>query len=103
MPYLVDANILCESSKSQPEPVVLQWLAAQGIQPEAVAGIAHRIVHGGTRYTEPTVLDEPACAYLSGLGPLQHIRGAGLLALDLLPPARHFVAKRMMFGARAWP
>ncbi len=23
--------------------------------------------------------------------------------LDLLPPARHFVAKRMMFGARAWP
>ena len=27
MPYLVDANILCESSKSQPEPAVLQWLA----------------------------------------------------------------------------
>ena len=35
--------------------------------------------------------------------PLRHARGAGLLALDLLPPARHFVAKRMMFGARAWP
>lgn len=34
---------------------------------------------------------------------LKHLRGAGLLALDLLPPARHFVAKRMMFGARAWP
>lgn len=27
MPYLVDANILCESAKSQPEPVVLKWLA----------------------------------------------------------------------------
>jgi toxin FitB len=27
MPYLVDANILCESSKSQPEPVVMRWLA----------------------------------------------------------------------------
>ncbi|MDB5813348.1 MAG: 2-octaprenyl-6-methoxyphenyl hydroxylase [Rhodocyclales bacterium] len=34
---------------------------------------------------------------------LRHARGAGLLALDILPPLRHFVAKRMMFGARAWP
>jgi 2-octaprenyl-6-methoxyphenol hydroxylase len=34
---------------------------------------------------------------------LRGARGAGLLALDLLPPLRHFVAKRMMFGARAWP
>ncbi|GAA5178863.1 UbiH/UbiF/VisC/COQ6 family ubiquinone biosynthesis hydroxylase [Niveibacterium umoris] len=34
---------------------------------------------------------------------LSHARGAGLLALDLLPPLRHFVAKRMLFGARAWP
>lgn len=33
---------------------------------------------------------------------LRHARGAGLLALDLLPPARHFVARRMMFGARGW-
>jgi 2-octaprenyl-6-methoxyphenol hydroxylase len=36
-------------------------------------------------------------------GPLRHARGLGLLALDVLPPARSFVAKRMMFGARAWP
>jgi 2-octaprenyl-6-methoxyphenol hydroxylase len=33
---------------------------------------------------------------------LGHARGAGLLALDLLPPLRGFVADRMMFGARAW-
>jgi 2-octaprenyl-6-methoxyphenol hydroxylase len=30
-------------------------------------------------------------------------RGAGLAALDLLPPARRFLARRMMFGARAFP
>jgi 2-octaprenyl-6-methoxyphenol hydroxylase len=30
-------------------------------------------------------------------------RGAGLLALDLLPPARRFIARRMIFGARALP
>jgi 2-octaprenyl-6-methoxyphenol hydroxylase len=33
---------------------------------------------------------------------LRHVRGAGLLALDLLPPARSFVARRMMLGARGW-
>ncbi len=35
--------------------------------------------------------------------PLKLLRGLGLLALDLCPPARHFVAKRMIWGARAWP
>jgi 2-octaprenyl-6-methoxyphenol hydroxylase len=34
--------------------------------------------------------------------PLRHLRGAGLLALDLFPPARSFLARRMMFGARGW-
>jgi len=34
---------------------------------------------------------------------LRLLRGAGLLALDMLPAMRGFVAKRMMFGARAWP
>jgi 2-octaprenyl-6-methoxyphenol hydroxylase len=30
-------------------------------------------------------------------------RGAGLLALDLVPFARRFVARRMIYGARALP
>ena len=34
---------------------------------------------------------------------LQAGRGAGLLALDLLPFARRFVARRMIYGARALP
>lgn len=34
--------------------------------------------------------------------PLRHARGAGLVALDLFPPLRQFVARRMMFGARNW-
>lgn len=41
--------------------------------------------------------------FASGFPPLKHARGAGLLALDLLPPLRAFVAKRMIYGARAWP
>ncbi|WP_294266068.1 FAD-dependent monooxygenase [Propionivibrio sp.] len=35
--------------------------------------------------------------------PLRFARGLGLLALDLYPPLRHFVARRMIWGARAWP
>ncbi len=34
---------------------------------------------------------------------LKLARGGGLALLDALPPARDFVARRMMFGARAWP
>lgn len=34
--------------------------------------------------------------------PLRHLRGAGLLMLDLLPSARSFLARRMMLGARGW-
>jgi len=41
--------------------------------------------------------------FASNFAPLRHVRGAGLLALDLLPALRGFVAKRMIFGARAWP
>jgi 2-octaprenyl-6-methoxyphenol hydroxylase len=30
-------------------------------------------------------------------------RGAALTLFDLLPPARHFLARRMIYGASAWP
>lgn len=41
--------------------------------------------------------------FASDFSPLRQARGVGLLALDMLPPLRNFVARRMMFGARAWP
>jgi len=34
---------------------------------------------------------------------LNAVRGIGLTALDLIGPLRHFVARRMIWGARAWP
>ena len=41
--------------------------------------------------------------FSNDFGPLKLARGLGLFALDICPPARHFVAKRMIWGARAWP
>ena len=34
---------------------------------------------------------------------LNAVRGLALSALDLISPLRHFVARRMIWGARAWP
>ena len=53
---------------------------------------------GGAFFTDQIVR-----VFSNDIGPLKLARGLGLLALDLCPPARHFVAKRMIWGARAWP
>lgn len=53
---------------------------------------------GGAFFTDKIVR-----AFSNDFVPLKLARGLGLLALDLCPPARHFVAKRMIWGARAWP
>jgi 2-octaprenyl-6-methoxyphenol hydroxylase len=41
--------------------------------------------------------------FSNSLAPLALARGAGLTALDALPTARRFLARRMIFGARALP
>ena len=41
--------------------------------------------------------------FSNSVPPLALARGAGLAMLDVLPPARHFLARRMIFGARALP
>jgi len=40
--------------------------------------------------------------FSNDIAPLRLARGLGLLTLDLAPPLRHFVARRMIWGARAW-
>jgi 2-octaprenyl-6-methoxyphenol hydroxylase len=47
--------------------------------------------------------DQIVRTFSNDFGPLKLARGLGLLALDVFPPARHFIAKRMIWGARAWP
>lgn len=53
---------------------------------------------GGALFTDSIVR-----TFSTDSGPLKLARGLGLLALDLFPPARAFVARRMIWGARAWP
>ncbi len=53
---------------------------------------------GGALFTDQVVR-----AFSNDFPPLRAARGLGLLALDLCPAARRFVARRMIWGARAWP
>jgi 2-octaprenyl-6-methoxyphenol hydroxylase len=41
--------------------------------------------------------------FSNSVPPLALARGAGLTLLDILPPVRHFLARRMIFGTRALP
>ena len=60
---------------------------------------ARRLDRGGSQgFTDGIVR-----LFSNDLPPLRMARGLGLLALDLCPPLRHFVARRMIWGARAWP
>ncbi|HNK18153.1 MAG TPA: FAD-dependent monooxygenase, partial [Piscinibacter sp.] len=70
-------------------------------RPDALATYARRRRLdrlGGCAFTDSIVR-----VFSNDLPPLRVARGLGLLSLDLLPPLRHFVAKRMIWGARAWP
>jgi acetate kinase len=68
---------------------VLQWLEKQGVTQNNLAAIAHRIVHGGERYTEPVKLDEDALEYLRSLNALaplhqpHNLAGVDLFASEL--------------------
>jgi 2-octaprenyl-6-methoxyphenol hydroxylase len=52
-------------------------------------------VLGGVGFTDFLVR-----VFSNDIGPLRHARGLGLLALEVLPPLKSFVARRMIFGAR---
>ena len=78
-----------------------ETLLRQGVDRDSLARYAagRRLDRLGSAF----FTDKIVRAFSNDFGPLKLARGLGLLALDLFPPARHFVAKRMIWGARAWP
>lgn len=76
-------------------------LLADGLEPAALAAYARERRldrQGGAIFTDLVVR-----TFSTDFAPFKLARGLGLLALDMCPPARHFVARRMIWGARAWP
>jgi 2-octaprenyl-6-methoxyphenol hydroxylase len=52
-------------------------------------------VLGGVGFTDFLVR-----VFSNDIAPLRHVRGLGLMALEVFPPLKSFVARRMIFGAR---
>jgi len=55
----------------------------------------HVDVLGGIGFTDFLVQ-----MFSNDIAPIRHARGLGLLALEMCPPLKSFVARRMIFGAR---
>jgi len=55
------------------------------------------------RYAGIRLTDFLVRVFSNSFPPLAAARGAGLALLDALPPARNFLARRMIFGARGLP
>lgn len=47
--------------------LLLEWLEEQGVTPSTLTGFGHRIVHGGTRFIAPTLLNRRVLTELDGL------------------------------------
>ena len=78
-----------------------ETLLADGLGPASLARYAasRRLDRQGSAF----FTDKIVRLFSNESTPLKLARGMGLLALDVFPAARHFVAKRMIWGARAWP
>ncbi len=63
--------------------MILQWVSQNNTG--HISAVAHRIVHGGTRYTAPVLLDNEAMTYLRSLEPLAPLHQPhNLAAVDIL-------------------
>lgn len=88
---LRDAWTLADTLAGAPDPgaapLLAKYAAARRLDRTATA-----------RFT-----DLLAWGFATNLPGLTPLRDLGLLALETLPPLRQFIARRMIFGARAWP
>ena len=57
------------STSAQAQHVVADWLRTQ-ISDSAIAGVGHRVVHGGSVYSQPVVVDDGVLATLEAIVPL---------------------------------
>ena len=77
---------------------LLERLVVEGIPVGSIEAIGHRVVHGGTRFTAPTLVDDDVLDELDGLADLAPLHNpvavetirASLVALPGVPEAAAF-------------
>lgn len=85
-------------------PELLDALERERIDTVSIEGLGHRVVHGGGKFSAPTVLDEPALAALDELGKLAPLHTAVAVetiraARQALPGIRHVACFDTAFHA----
>lgn len=75
-------------------PELLDRLAADGVEARSLGAVAHRVVHGGTRFTGPALVDNDVLATIETLAPLAPLHNPGAAAtiragLAALPDVPH--------------
>lgn len=87
------ADQLLEGSKvnhAQAFDALLKWFTASHANWEIVA-VGHRVVHGGERYSQPTIIDDTVLGHLTSFIPLAPLHEphnvAGIIALQALLPS----------------
>jgi acetate kinase len=84
--------------------LLLDWLSDHGLEPTALAGFGHRIVHGGTQYVQPTRIDDQTVVQLEklrALAPLHLPFGLSVLRITrrLRPHLPHIACFDTAFHA----
>jgi acetate kinase len=76
-------------SHAQSFDALLKWFTASHADWEIVA-VGHRVVHGGERYSQPTIIDDTVLGHLTSFIPLAPLHEphnvAGIIALQALLP-----------------
>ncbi|MGA7949582.1 MAG: FAD-dependent monooxygenase [Thiobacillaceae bacterium] len=80
------ARLLTDTADGDPGQSVVLSKFASARRTDALGGIA---------FTDFLVR-----SFSTDLAPVRHARGLGLMVLQACPPLKHFVVRRMMFGAR---
>ena len=80
------ARLLTDTPDGDPGQSVVLRKFASARRTDALGGIA---------FTDFLVR-----SFSTDLAPVRHARGLGLMVLQACPPLKHFVVRRMMFGAR---
>ena len=87
------ADQVLEGSKvshAQAFDALLKWFTASHANWQIVA-VGHRVVHGGERYSQPTIIDDTVLGHLTSFIPLAPLHEphnvAGIIALQALLPS----------------
>lgn len=96
------------SGRASAVPAVLDDLGAAGVDISSIDAIGYRVVHGGTRFTGPTVIDDSvvdAIDELAGFAPLHNRVAAETIRAfrEKLPALTHVAAFDTTFHASLPP